>query len=230
MSNSDFFYHHKTLLITMIILLLGGISGVFILTKEEQTNQTEWIGDANEPIIEKEELNEEEPIKNETEKNLIVDIKGAVQNPNVYEVKEGTRIFELIELAGGLSKSAYTKNINLSKKVTDEMVVYIFTEEEFQKKITCPSKNETSTEITKEILDHESIILEGEITEEKDKINLNKANLEQLLKVPGIGETKAKSIIEYRNQNGEFHSVEELKEISGIKDGTYEKIKDYFTI
>ena len=159
-----------------------------------------------------------------------MDVKGAIANPRVYEVEEGKRIFELIELAGGTTKNAYTKNINLSKKVQDEMVIYIYTEEEYTKKTTCSVKNEFAGEITKEIEKKESIILEEEKAAINQKINLNTASKEILMNVPNIGEKKADSIIEYRTQNGLFTKVEELKEISGIGNSVYEKVKDYFTI
>lgn len=230
---TEWLYQHKTLLITTIILLCGGISGVFVLAKEEpKIEENNWIVDSFEEPKE-EVLEEQAELKMEEEEGtpmITIDIKGAVQNPKVYEVPIGTRIFEIIEMAGGTTPNAYTNNINLSKKVTDEMVIYIFTKEEFETKISCSIKNEYDGEITEEIIQKKSIIQETEEEKKETKYNLNNVTAKELETIPGIGESKANSIIEYRTQKGKFHSIEELKEIPGIKDGIYEKIKDYFTI
>lgn len=230
-------HQHRTLLITIIILFVGGMSGsILLFTCEEDNIQKEEetiLVDSMSPAIEeesKEEIKMEDQISDFPK--VKVDIKGAVQNPNVYEVSTETRIYEVIELAGGTTNNAFTNNINLSKKVTDEMIIYIFTKEEFEKKTTCQIKNNYSSEITEEIGSKESII-EREQTLEEDiekKFNLNTITEKQLETIPGIGVAKAKSIIEYRTEKHGFKSVEELKEITGIKDGIYEKIKDYFTI
>ena len=133
---TDWLYRHKTLLLTIIILIFGGISGVFVLAKETEEENTllSDVGLEEKEVVE-ESTQERKEESNETEnlKKIKVDVKGAIQNPRVYEVVEGTRIFELIDLAGGTTKNAFTKNINLSKKVEDEMVIYIYTEEEYQK-------------------------------------------------------------------------------------------------
>lgn len=227
---TEWLYQHKTLLITTIILLCGGISGVFVLAKEEEKiEDNNWIVDSfeepkEETLEDSVELKEVEEKENTT---ITVDMKGAVQNPKVYEVPVGTRIFQIIEMAGGVSPNAYTNNINLSKKVTDEMVIYIFTKEQFEEKISCTIRNEYEGEITEEIRQKESIIQEAK---EEMKYNLNDVTAKELETLPGIGVSKANSIIEYRTQKGKFKSIEELKEIPGIKDGIYEKIKDYFTI
>ena len=229
---TEWLYQHKTLLITTIILLCGGISGVFVLAKEEEKiEENNWLVDSFE---EPEKIMEEPPeIKEEEVKEITmitVDIKGAVQNPKVYEVPTGTRIFQIIEMAGGVSPNAYTNNINLSKKVTDEMVIYIFTKDEYEAKISCSVNNEYDSEITEEIIQKKSIIQEEIEETEEIKYNLNDVTAKELETIPGIGESKANSIIEYRTQKGKFNSIEELKEIPGIKDGIYEKIKNYFTI
>ncbi len=224
---SEWFQNHKTLILTMIILAIGGFGGFFALTKEEVM--------ADEQVIEEEietsppiEETEEPEIKEEEEKTIVIDIKGAVKNPNVYEVKEETRIQEVINLAGGLTEDATTININLSKKVTDEMVIYIFTKKEYAEKIVCQIENEYDGEITKEIQDHQSIIDKN--TEKSDKVSLNNASLEELMTIDGIGESKAKNIIEYRTNNNGFKSIEELKKVTGIGESLYEKIKIYFTL
>jgi len=227
----DFMYHHKRLWLILLILLFGGITS-FFLFQEDLFKQEEIIGDA---LVEKEPeepLVSEEVVKENTEQIslLNVDLKGAIKNPKVYQVPENTRIFELIEIGGGLTANAFTDNINLSKKISDEMVVYIFTKEEYQAKTSCKVANDQESEISEEIQKKESVIeSEPKTSEQPGKISLNKATLEELMTLDGIGESKAKSIIEYRNTNNGFQNIEELKNVSGIGDALYEKVKNNIT-
>ena len=132
---TDFIYHHKTIILTVLIFMVGGFLG-FVSLKKEVLEEQEFLTDAGSNLKENiiEEPKKDESIIPEKEEKIgwiTVDIKGAVNLPNVYQMKEGSRIYEIIDLAGGLKDTATTKNINLSKKVEDEMVIYIFTEQEY---------------------------------------------------------------------------------------------------
>lgn len=148
----------------------------------------------------KEEVKEE---KNET--YIYIDIKGEVETPGVYKMKETDRIIDAIIKSGGLKVEANTTNINLSKKLIDEMMIYIPNKSEEEK---CP------------------IIIE----EENSKININKADITKLTTIPGIGESKANDIITYRNENGNFKSIDDIKNVKGIGETTFNNIKDYITV
>lgn len=232
-SISDYFYHHKSIIIVLVILLIGGIGSAFAMSLEPSEEETliEEIGKTEEEINVLEETKEEKEYEKNTVNSWRVDVKGAIKNPGVYEVAENTRIYEVIEFAGGLLETATTENINLSKKVTDEMVIYIFSKEEYQKKMSCDIKNDSEGEISKEIGIKESVIDSFHKTEpENQKISLNKATKEELMTLEGIGESKAIQIIEYRTRNHGFQKVEELKEVKGIGEVLYEKIKNYITL
>ena len=162
---------------------------------------------------------------------IFVDIKGAVNNPGVYELNSNSRVIDLINEAGGLKENADTTILNLSKKLKDESYVIIYTLDE-----TMKYKNEiiSPTKIVKEI--EERIICPDEnnqacINHKKNNtlIDINTASKEELMTIPGIGESKANSIIEYRNNNS-FNSVEDIKNVDGIGDSLYEKIKEYISI
>lgn len=176
-------------------------------------------------------INDEEII----EEKVYVDIKGAVVNPGVYESNTQEIINDIIIKAGGLTKDAYTDNINLSKKVEDELVIYVYTKNEVKKnsstKQECSVESyiiNTCTEGNISIISsNENISSENQDT---SLININTADINELTKIPGIGEVKAKSIIAYRTESGLFKTIEDIKNVSGIGDATFEKIKDYITV
>lgn len=144
-----------------------------------------------------------------------IDIKGAIKTPGVYTLNKDSRIEDIINLAGGFLKEADTLSINLSKKLEDEEFLYI------------PRKGEKISENLKSALMQKGSNDVGGTEKKKDgKININKATLEELKTLPSIGETRANSIIKYREENGGFKSVEELKNISGIGDKTLDKFID----
>ena len=231
---TDFIYHHKTIILTVLIFMVGGFLG-FVSLKKEVLEEQEFLTDAGSNLKENiiEEPKKDESIIPEKEEKIgwiTVDIKGAVNLPNVYQMKEGSRIYEIIDLAGGLKDTATTKNINLSKKVEDEMVIYIFTEQEYLEKNNCSIKNDYKGEISEEIKEKESIITEKKEETENQKISLNRATLEELLELDGIGEAKAQSIIKYRSENGLFQQIEDVMNVPGIGESLYEKIKDKISI
>lgn len=161
-------------------------------------------------------------VVNEIITNFYVDVKGAVKKPGVYEFVSGDRVLHAIEKAGGLTKNADTSNINLSQKLTSEMVVYVFTKDEVNKgtkSINCNTKCNCQT-----------IEVNNCFPQENEKININSANLEDLLKLNGIGESKAKAIITYREEKGLFNDIEELLNVPGIGQSLFDNIKDGVTI
>lgn len=174
-----------------------------------------------------------------TTSEVEVDVKGAVKKPGVYTLTEGSNIKDAITLAGGITSKGSTKNINLSKKLKDEMVIYVFTKEELKQKETanevvceipeCKCETVTITECPK-VNSSETGNNKTDGDVKKDKISINTGTLEELTTLNGIGASKAQAIIDYRNQNGPFKTIEDLKNVSGIGDLAFEKIKDNITI
>ena len=170
----------------------------------------------------------EKNINNNKETNTIkIDIKGEVKKPGVYEVTENMNVNDAIKMAGGLKKGASTDNINLSKTLKNEMVIII--SKKLKEKIKNTIKNDalpSSSEVIGEVKNSGA----NNIQNDSNKlISLNKGSLDELMTIPGIGEQKAKQIIEYRNSNA-FTSIEDIKNVSGIGESLFEKIKDYITI
>lgn len=181
------------------------------------------------------------------------DIKGSVNNPGVYEIRENETINDIIKKAGGLKKDSITDNINLSKLVKDEMVIYIHSKSELKKanelnncmcepiikytecedltneKITTTTKPiEVKETTTNKIVETTETVTTTKIFNEK--ININTATLEELMKLNGLGESKANKIIEYRNNNGLFETLEDLLKVDGIGNKTFENLKDYIEV
>ena len=201
----------------------------------------------NEVVITNEEVKESVIVDNNNDnEDVIIDIKGAVKNPGVYKVNKKTIINDAIATAGGLTKNASTININLSEEVIDRMVIYIATKKELEKdinpktnNITVENKPSNDIQIKNDasIDNTKSVGIETKIeTKEQDKeetntlISINKATKEELITLPSIGEAKADKIIAYREENGLFKNIEDIKNVSGIGDSLFEKIKDYITL
>ena len=196
----------------------------------------------DEEIVKEEILKEPMTIEeiNETSK-IKIDIKGAVNTPGVYELDINSRVSDAINISGGLTQEADTSIINLSKVLKDEMVIIIYTKKEIEemkkgtttvkyieKECICPKiENDACIEESITNNEKENNILESNTT---SKISLNKATLKELMTLTGIGESKAKAIIEYREKNNGFKTIDEIKKVSGIGNSTYEKIKDNITI
>ncbi|GAA0768238.1 hypothetical protein GCM10008908_08360 [Clostridium subterminale] len=212
-----------SILILSIIFLVAGY--IINHNKEEEykevfVNERQYLQGENLKGSGENENNENKESENKESKNqenvdngkIVVDIKGAVKNPKEYELKEGSRIRDLIEIAGGLTAEADEEKIYFSKILEDEQCIKIY-------------------KIGEEVLDSE---IETQGQQEKDTgtvdskgmININKATVEELMTIPGIGQTKAQSIVDYRNENGKFKSVDELTNITGIGAKTLEKLRD----
>ena len=155
-----------------------------------------------------------------------VDIKGAVKKPGVYEVYSGDKIIDAINLAGGLTKSANTSNINLAQSLKKEMVIYIFTNAEIKNN---SSKSSCDTTCQMEVVEVNNCADNESSSAISGKVNINTASKEELMGIPNIGSSKADAIIEYRKTN-KFMTIEDIMQVSGIGSSVFDKIKDYLTV
>ena len=204
-------------LIGVIIILSLGIYCFYPLEKgiseknvaNDWTESEEKIEEAN---VDKEK--EVESISNPVQEKIFVDVKGAITSPGVYEASKGERVIDIIQKAGGLLDSADKNNINFAMKVVDEMVLYI---------PTIGEPNPSTAGVSTGGSPQEGTTADG-------KINLNTANESELQTLPGIGPSKAAAIMEYRDTNGSFKTIEDLLEISGIGEKTFEKLKEHIVV
>ena len=145
-------------------------------------------------------------------KDIYVYVCGQIQNPGVYVLPEGSRVCDLFAMAGGFTKEAATDYWNQARLLKDGEMIYVPTREEVKDRSSLVQENSSDD------------------TAESDKVNINTASKEELMTIPGIGEAKATAIIDYRKKHGKFSSIEEVKNVEGIKDGVYSKMKDYIEI
>ncbi|MGW9908489.1 helix-hairpin-helix domain-containing protein [Streptococcus sp. 151470009-6] len=203
--------------IIVICACLGlALGGFFLLKPSSQTSVKETNLPAEVAAISKDSSSEKEVKKEEKEEALeqdqiTVDVKGAVKSPGIYDLPVGSRVHDAVQKAGGLTEEADSKSLNLAQKVSDEALVYV------------PSKGEEATS-------QQAASGTSPSTSKEKKVNLNKASLEELRQVKGLGGKRAQDIIDHREANGKFKSVDELKKVSGIGAKTIEKLKDYVTV
>lgn len=148
---------------------------------------------------------------------IMIDVKGAVKYPGVYTLSEEQRIVDAVEAAGGYADDANPVLINHAQKLQDEMVIYI------------PKVGEDPTEALEQLVQVASPNSSGS-GNNTGKINLNKATESDLTQLPGIGPSKASAIIQHRTENGNFQTVEGLKQVTGIGDKTFEQLKDLIDV
>ena len=203
-----------------IIVICAGLGlalgGFFLLKPATQTPVKETNLQTEVAAVAKDSSYEKEVKKGEKEESpeqdlITVDVKGAVKSPGIYDLPVGSRVHDAVQKAGGLTEEADSKSLNLAQKVSDEALVYV------------PSKGE-------EAAGQQAASGTTPSSSKEKKVNLNKASLEELKQVKGLGGKRAQDIIDHREANGKFKSVDELKKVSGIGAKTIEKLKDHVTV
>ena len=221
----------------IIIAMIGSMLIIAILyyiyTKEENENVISTEDNVIENVVADAEESEE-TTKEEINK-IIVHVSGAVNKEGIVELEENSRIADAISQAEGLKENADTKNINLAFKLEDGMKIYIPTIEESQKANEQNQKENVIDETSKYVTSSGGVIQEQQTNKNVDvkkseKININTATQTELETLPGIGPSTSLKIVNYREENGKFKSIEEIKEVSGIGDAKYENIKDLICV
>ena len=190
----------KSIILAFVCSLVLIIGGLFYFNQ----NKTEDYSGVSFSNISNETNNKDEKAENRHDEKIFVDVKGAVKHPGVFETTKDKRVKDLIEEAGGLLDDADTSTLNLSQKVKDQMVIYVLKHGEKPKQISDGGSSSSNTDV----------------------ININTANKEQLMKISGVGKTKAEAIISHREKNGDFKKKEDIIKVRGIGKSTFEKIKD----
>ena len=187
----------KAALIGGILLILVGMGSLFS-KKEESVEET--------TVVEMTVLAEKTEVSTTQETVIFVDIKGAVKNPGVYQMKVGDRVKDALDAAGGLTEEADSQKVNLAKRLEDQMVIVV------------PKVGEEAEEISAGVTSKEEA--------KEGKVNINTATVEELKTLKGVGEKKAEAIIEYRKKNGSFKTKEDLMKVRGIGKKLFESFQE----
>ena len=191
----------KSIVLAFLCSLVVIIGGLFYFNQ----SKTEDYSNVSFSNTSSESINKDEKTEEKHDEKIFVDIKGSVKYPGVFETTKDKRVKDLIEEAGGLLDDADTSTLNLSQKVKDQMVIYVLKHGEKPKQMADGASIGSSS---------------------GDVININTASKEQLMKISGVGKTKAEAIIAHREKNGDFKTKEDITKVRGIGKSTFEKIKD----
>lgn len=210
----NFNFSKDKILIGIAIIVLVGFGYYKSNSDNLNNNQIQTLVDtkSTESINDKSENNTQNREDNST---TMCQIDGCVNKPGVYSFKKDDRIKDIVELAGGFTQDADTKSVNLAMKLKDEMKIYI------------PSKSETSKEQNNDTQSSDLVTIRD--NNSSNLVNINTADSNKLQTLPGIGPSKAKKIIEFREKN-QFKKIEEIKNVDGIGDKTFESLKSLITI
>ncbi|MCR5102067.1 MAG: ComEA family DNA-binding protein [Butyrivibrio sp.] len=217
-----------------VVLLLGGCSKkseqvVFtdISSSEELTSDNSAVSEgsttANLTEENSDSSNVAETVEETRPQNVIVHVCGAVKLSGVYELPQDSRVIDAVNAAGGFSQDADMSFINQASIITDGMKIQIPTIEETSIDESAPKELSESLFLTTDEASSPN--------EEKSKlVNINTADADELCSIPGIGNSRAESIIQYRQEHGNFSKIEDIMQVSGIKDKFFEKIKEHITV
>lgn len=210
----NFNFSKDKIIIGIAIIALAGFGYYKSSSDNLNSNQIQSIVDTKQT----ENINnqsEAEKRENEDNSSKMCQIDGCVNRPGVYSFKKDDRIKDIVDLAGGFTKEADTKSVNLAMKLKDEMKIFV------------PSKNETSKLQNHNTENSQIVTLKD--NNSNNLVNINTADSNKLQTLPGIGPSKAKKIIEFREKN-QFKKIEELKNVDGIGEKTFESLKSLITI
>ena len=200
------------MLTTFFFYLLNDNNNDLIQNSQERQSKISDQQIKNSKKLNKKEVSIQKDNTKETK--IFIDIKGAVKHPNVYEMSSSNRVIDALNKAEVL-KDADLSHLNLSEKLVDQKLIYV------------PKKGENSMKINSQ----QSTLNSSDVKINTNQpLNLNSATEEQLKNIPGIGPSKAKEILNYREQNHGFNSIDDLMKIKGVGKKTFEKRKEHFTI
>ena len=208
-----------------VVIIIGILVTILVGWKLFDSKNFEEVN-SNEILVSNLKNNEKEKNEDKEEEMMAIHVTGEVKNPGVVKVKQGSRIEDIIEAAGGLTENADITNVNLAFEVEDGMKIRIPSNDE---------GNENEGNIIEQYITQDSgkgiIVSEDKSSENLSLvININTANETELEQLPGIGASIAGRIIDYRNKNGKFKAIEDIKNVTGIGETKFEKIKDLIKV
>lgn len=209
-----YFNYIRYVLIVLVIVAAGIFycrSSVTDDRKKDTFISSETDGNGNDTVKEESTEANNESESSTGPKEIVVQICGCVVNPGVFRVHAGTRVYEVVDMAGGTTADADVTAVNQAQSISDGQQIYI------------PAAGEDYGESA-----------DGNVTEASDdakgRVNINTADTDMLMSLPGIGQSKADAIIKYRDDNGRYNTIEDIMNVSGIKQAAFDKIKDLICV
>ena len=229
------FYKYFTIAIGLIIclyMLSACASKSYLQKKQEVAEERDDSNSTQENQSEESQSHSDGNSSGSDDSDCYIQISGAVNNPGVYQCAQGTRLFQLVDMAGGFRLDSYTDNLNLASEVYDGEKILIYTMDdanyilstagELNSILSGNSDASGKSDSSGKAGNSDASSSSGKA----GQVNINTASIEELTTLTGIGETRAQAIIEYRHQAGGFNTKEELKNVSGIGESTYAKLAD----
>jgi competence protein ComEA len=212
----DYILHHREKTLKYLVAFLFILIALFILLGKDGEEEILIEGRENTSTEDQQLTEGESPGEAPESKEIFVHLSGAVNKPGVLKLSEGTRVYEAVEMAGGLAVDADSSGINLARTLQDEERIHI------------PREGEVQTNPV--LYANPPMQSMGGGTGQSGLININTADSAALQTLTGIGPSTAEKILDYRQSSGPFRSIEQIKEVSGIGEKTYEKFKDKICI
>ena len=252
------FFKNKIFKIILVLIIIGLLGYILYFDRSNGLDMDNLVSD--DIVSSDDNSLEIDSKKDDVIHVISVDIKGAVKKPGVYQIESDKKVIDVVNLADGLADNADTSLVNLAKNLSDEMVIIIYTKDQVKEakkndtistkidnSCVCPkiindaclngeSSNSNSNSNSGNSKDISNISNNSVSSSNKEnsldnkKVNINNASLEELQSISGIGESKAKAIIEYRDKNGSFKVIDDILNVSGIGQSLFEKIKEYITV
>lgn len=163
------------------------------------------------------DMQQDVEVQSAVSESIFVQVIGAVNAPGVYELPLGARVFEAVQAAGGMTEDAVAESLNQALELSDGQMIVVYTQQEWSQ-----MQEGTDMSIAGVV---ESSEMTGQVPGD-GRVNINTASLDELCTISGIGQSRAQSIVTYRQQHGAFGSIEDIMKVSGIKEGLFQKIKD----
>lgn len=198
------------IVILIVFVVLGTVWTSITMPQEDSSTGN----NSDEIVVSQSENSDSEGTNEANASTLFVHIAGSVKNPGLYELPQGSRVSDAVSAAGGMSEDANTSSVNLARQLTDGEQIIVASNED----ILAATETETSSGSPS-----------GEVSSQ-GKVNINTASAEELMTLDGVGEATADKIIAYRQENGPFARIEEIKEVSGIGEKKFEAMKDAITV
>jgi competence protein ComEA len=214
-------YRKQIILGVIIFIIVGGLIGFCIYKFKDNYKEKK-----KDIVLEKSIVK-----KDVTIDKYQVDIKGEINYPGTYKVDSNLRVIDVIKLAGDLTENADTSVINLSKKISDEMVIIVYSKEQV---LDFKKTKEIEKQVEERCIqkDENSLVNDACINSSvsNGKVNINTSSIDELKNLTGIGDKKAKDIISYREKNGNFNTIEDIMKVSGIGEANFAQIKEDITV